>query len=138
MCLQTRPRFITIIPHNSLNTINPYSQPPFNSQFMTRNLTMAQSLDHLPTPIFEKILNYLDDEDIPALHLVSRDIYSRVYEYIRHGREWSRIEREKCLRNLYSTDLNDISPETQLHRNEYVRQMHVALKTRFYALTIVV
>ena len=48
------------------------------------------------------------------------------------------MERDKYLRKLYSEDLNDLSPETQLARDKYVRRIHVASKPRFYALTIIV
>ena len=43
--------------------------------------------DKLPDAIFEKIIDYLDDGDIPPFHVVSRAIFLRLYEYIRHGRK---------------------------------------------------
>ena len=49
--------------------------------------------DRLPTSAFEQVLNLLNDEDIPPFHLVCKSIFNRVYEYIRHGREYSRRER---------------------------------------------
>ena len=96
------------------------------------------SFDHLPTVTFEHILDNLNDQDIAAFHLVSRTIFKRVYEYIRHGRETSRKDRDRCIRFNYPVNPETHSSEAKLAREEYIRQFYVNLKPRFYQLIIYV
>ena len=68
---------------------------------MTSTKNSLTPFDKLPTSVFEQILNLLNDEDIAPFHLVSKYLFSRVYEYIRHGRENSRRELERRIKQLY-------------------------------------
>ena len=94
--------------------------------------------DKLPTSAFELVLDLLNDEDIPPFHLVSKSIFSRVYEYIRHGRENSRRERERSIIELYGDNYLRAPISVISARHHYVRRLHVNLKPRFYRLALIV
>ena len=98
---------------------------------MTCTQKSTTLFDKLPTSAFEQILALLNDEDIAPFHLVSRSIFSRVYEYIRHGRENSRIEREKCIKELYGKNHKKAPTSILSRRHEYIRNIHVNLNHRF-------
>ena len=105
---------------------------------MTRVSESITSFDDLPTVAFERILDNLNDQDIAPFHLVSKRIFQRTYEYIRHGREQSRKDREKDYRRFYPNDPPGVSPEVHASRRDYVRYHHVNLRPRFYQLIIYV
>ena len=91
-------------------------------------------------PVTDRILGLLSDPDLTALHVTSRSIFEVFYEYLRHGREKSRIQREKYFDENYATKLNVSSPliKHQLHQaySDLVRREHVRKYPRFYILCI--
>ena len=54
---------------------------------MSHKQISSTPFDQLPDTTFEKIIDYLDDADIPPFHVASKAIFLRIYEYVRHGRE---------------------------------------------------
>ena len=105
---------------------------------MTSHVELEKSFDDLPTVVFERILDELNDQDIAPFHLVSRNCFKRTYEYIRHGREQSRAERERDFTRFYSQDSAEVSQSVNAARKEYVRYHHINRRPRFYQLIIYV
>ena len=105
---------------------------------MTSTKNSLTPFDKLPTSVFEQILNLLNDEVIAPFHLVSKYLFSRVYEYIRHGRENSRRERERRIKQLYGNSYMNAPRWVLAGRYEYIRRIYMKLKPRFYRLALFV
>ena len=95
---------------------------------------------HLPAQIADKILSQLSDTDLAALHVASRSTFCLCYEYLRHGREASRRQREKDFQQRYAGKVNHLAP-IEKHRQskaylDLVRRDHMRKYPRFYALSI--
>ena len=105
---------------------------------MTCTQKSTTLFDKLPTSAFEQILALLNDEDIAPFHLASKYLFSRVYEYIRHGRENSRQERERRIKQLYGNSYMNAPRWVLDGRYEYIRRIYMKLKPRFYRLALFV
>ena len=97
-------------------------------------------LQDLPLPVTDRILGLLSDTDLTSLHLTSKSIFDVCYEYLRHGREKSRIQHEKYFDENYAAKLNVSSPLIKYQLNQaysdLVRREHVRKYPRFYILCI--
>ena len=94
----------------------------------------------LPAQIADNILSQLSDTDLAALHVANTSTFGLCYEYLRHGREASRRQREKDFQERYAGKVNDL-PLIERHGQsraylDLVRRDHMRKYPRFYALSI--
>lgn len=109
------------------------------SLYTSRKQLSSTPFDKLPDAIFEKIIDYLDDGDIPPLHVTSGAIFLRLYEYIRHGREKSHQNRDRNLPTRSpEEDTARVPLIVQVNFSERTRRVYVNLKPRYYQLLIIV
>ena len=107
--------------------------------YMSHKQISSTPFDQLPDTTFEKIIDYLDDADIPPFHVASKAIFLRIYEYVRHGREKSQHNSNRHL-SARDTDERIARLPLIIHVDfsEHTRRVYVNLKPRFYKFLIIV
>ena len=78
------------------------------SPWMSQITTNEFRFQDLLAPIADKILSQLSNVNLATLHVASTSTFSLCYEYLRHGREASRLQREKTFQEKYSGRINNL------------------------------
>ena len=94
----------------------------------------------LPAHVIDLILQYLEDEDIPVFQVLSKSTFASCFEYLRHNREKSRLERDECVRSIYPGDFTTLphAIQSRLHKAYFsvVRRSYARKTPRFYTIFI--
>ena len=97
-------------------------------------------LDLLSAPAFGRLLDFLPDEDITILHVITKELHEKCKDHIVHGRQKSRYDRQKYLRDKSSDDENFANPsdrnDLRIARTEFIRTEHAESFPRYYTVRI--